>query len=126
MDETTTARGRVRAFMRVWGGSSVREEHNGLQVVRMLGVREHAFHLYGQDILALLDPPAAWTDASVGVVYDLTHGWRDVDGDVWVCVGWLAPFDGGDPVPLMQRHTEFKELPELISDNGPLTARRET
>ena len=124
MDEITTARGRVRAFLRAWNNSAVHEEHNGLQVVRMLGVREHAFHLYGQDILALLDPPTAWTSPA-GAAYDLTHGWRDVDGAVWVCVGWLAPFDEADPVPLMQGQGEFKELPELISDHGPLTARRE-
>lgn len=73
MDDITTPHGRVRAFMRAWGNSSVREEHNGLQVVRMLGVREHAFHLYGQDILALLDPPTAWTSPA-GAAYDLTRG----------------------------------------------------
>lgn len=63
-----------------------------------------------------------WTGPD-GTVYDLGHGWRDAEGDVWVCVGWWQPFEG-DPVPLMVWDDAQPEpITDVIRQFGPLTPR---
>ncbi len=118
---STDARGRVRAFMAAWrerGGPD-----NGS--IRLLGSRDSGgIELYAQDVTDLTEAPAVWTDPGDGTKYDLAVPWRDADGDVWVCVGWLTPLDNEPAVPLM-RFIDFKELPELISEYGPLEVRRD-
>lgn len=66
---------------------------------------------------------ALWTGPD-GTIYDLGHGWRDRDGDVWVCLGWIVLFDGA-PVPLMECDSvsERTNLPEVIERYGPITMR---
>lgn len=119
-NSNTDARGRVRAFMAAWrerGGPD-----NGS--IRLLGVRESGIELLAQDVADLIETPTVWTDPGDGTTYDLAVPWRDADGDVWVCVGWLTPFDNEPAVPLM-KFIDFKELPELISEYGPLEVRRD-
>jgi hypothetical protein len=69
-------------------------------------------------------PPTTWT-APDGTVYDLRHGLRDADGDVWVCLGWWQPFDG-DPVPLVECDNAGRtDLPDAIASYGPMDPRDE-
>lgn len=66
--------------------------------------------------------PMTWTGLD-GTVYDLAHGLRDADGDVWVCLGWWYPFEG-DPVPLMECASVGRtDLPDVIAAYGPLSKR---
>jgi len=60
-----------------------------------------------------------WTGPD-GTVYDLGHGLRDADGDVWVCTGWFQPYEG-DPVPFMEWSDDRADLAEVVLRYGPLT-----
>lgn len=69
-------------------------------------------------------PAMTWTGPD-GTVYDLGHGLRDADGDVWICQGWFQPFDG-DPVPVMVWGDEQPcHITEVIERYGPLAKRAE-
>lgn len=72
---------------------------------------------------ATATPAMTWTGPD-GTVYDLGHGLRDKDGDVWVCVGWFEPFDGA-PIPAMEWNYEQHPLTQVIECYGPLTKRAE-
>jgi len=76
-------------------------------------------------MLAALAQPMVWTDPATAVPYDLTRQYRDVDGDVWVPVGWLHRF-GGDPVPVLNavNYDDMTdvELPTVLKDYGPLNS----
>lgn len=107
------------------------DHHGGCQEHGYLSLEsgEKCPHAEAKELLAnrpatiTTEPAMTWTGPD-GTVYDLGHGLRDKEGDVWVCTGWFQPFDG-DPVPVVEWNGDRHQLPEVITMYGPLTKRAE-
>lgn len=72
-------------------------------------------------------PELTWT-APDGTVYNLTHGWEDSEGIVWVLYGWEVPVKQAKPArpvvhALEAPNLDTYTLDTLASGYGPLKPR---
>jgi hypothetical protein len=68
-----------------------------------------------------------WTDAD-GNAWDLTHGWQDTEGIVWVLYGWEVPVKQANPARPVVHAPDAPSLDTYTLDTlaeawGPLKPR---